>query len=174
MTVDNHSQNEKTVHRSVFQNLTLIFAGLTFFFAAFSIITGNRLSTLLSDHLNTLKENNSQETAAIDKMRTALDTANTNLEAAKQAAAAEKKNSEKLNQKLSTTQKELEKVKADLAAATQAISEFKSTHSTNSTPSIDTANPELPVKQALPQGEPPALQNAPPASNQPSMPTQPE
>ena len=125
MTAENHSQKEKPTNRSLFQTVTLVFAGLTLFFAVFSIITNNRLSTLRADHLSALKQSDSLETASIEEMRTALDNAQANLEAAKQDAAAEKKNAEKLNQKLSITQKELEKVKADLATASQSIAEFK-------------------------------------------------
>jgi hypothetical protein len=176
MTADNYSKKDPPPHRSLFQTLPLVFAGLTLFFALFSIITGNRLSTLRADHLNALKESDSLETASIAEVRTALDNAQANLEIAKQDAAAEKKNAEKLHQKLSTTQKELEKVKADLAAANQSIADFKATLPAEPATSVDTSNPAPlpdpghPTKPASPQGQLPARQTP----DQPATPPPPD
>jgi hypothetical protein len=180
MTIDNYNHIEKTVHSSLFQNLTLIFAGLTLFFAVFLIIIGNRLSTLRADHLNSLKENVSLETASTEEIRIALENAKTNLEASKQAAETEKKNAEKLRQQLSATQKELEKVKADLVAANQTITGLKTALPAKPATSVGPSNPAalpnqgLPTEPPLPQGQLPAPQNAPPTPQQPAPPALPD
>lgn len=173
MTADNYSKKGTPPHRSLFQMLPLVFAGLTLFFALFSIITGNRLSTLRADHLNALKEGDSLETASIVEVRTALDNAQANLEIAKQDAAAEKKNAEKLHQKLSTTQKELEKVKADLATANQSIADFKATLPAEPATSVDTSNPASPQGQ-LPARQTPDQPATPPPPDQTPAETPPE
>lgn len=157
MTVDLNSQKDKTVHGSLYQALTLIFAGLTLLFAVFSIVIGNHLSTLQADHLKTMEAGDTAETTSIEELQTTLGNTQASLEAARQETVAERKKTEKLNQKLGLMQKELAKARSDLDAAQQIIATLKRTPPTKPAPPPG-ATPDLPSNQ--PKVEPPPANNS--------------
>ena len=167
MTVDHQSHkgqkhedqnhNNKIGQGSLFKTLTLVFAGMAFLFAVFSIVLGNHLSTLHADHLDAISKNKSLATASVAEMQTALENAQTDLETAQQEAVAEKKNANKITEKLTTVHKELEKAKADLEAANQTIAALKTVQ-----PAKPATAGDAPPQEALPitgpgTSSPPAL-----------------
>jgi hypothetical protein len=161
MTVDHHTHDEKIVHGSLFPTLTLVFAGMTILFAVFSIVTGSRLSALHVDQLKAVEKSSTLEAASIEQMQTTLKSAQADFKDAKKEAQAEKKKVDQLTRKLSAAQKELTKIKSDLDAAHQTISEFKTTPSVPSTiqendaPAAQTPSqkPDQPSASTLP-GQP--------------------
>ena len=175
MTVDHHTHNETLVQGSLFQTLTLVFAGMTILFAVFSIVIGNRLSVLNVDQLKTLEKNNTMGTASIEQMQATANKAQADLEVAKKEAEEEKKKANQLNQKLSVIQKELAKIRSDLDLANQTISALKTTQAAKPESIIDTApSTTLPASELAPSGQPTIhqekLTSDPPPSQKPVQP----
>jgi hypothetical protein len=175
MTVDHQTHNENSVQGSLFQTLTLVFAGITILFAVFSIVMGNRLSVLNIHHLKTLEKSNTMETESIEQMQTTLNDTQADLAAAKRQAEEEKKKASQLNRKLSATQKELAKIKSDLDLANQTISALKTPQAEKPESTIDTAPPAtVPASDVVPSGQPAIPQGKtpsdPPLSQKPHQP----
>lgn len=162
MTADTPTHRDDTSPGHLPQTLMLTFAGLTLFFALLSFIIGSRLSTLQTNYLTAAKETVTSETASIDTMKTALDTATGDLQTALQALNAEKTTAEKLRQHLSTTQKALEKTKADLASANQAINDLNSTPSVKPEPTIETKPGTAPAPDSSNKEQPALEKELPP------------
>jgi hypothetical protein len=121
MTADTPNYEEQVDPGNSPQILAIACAGLTLFFALISIITGNRLSTLQADHLEAVRAAATSETVSINEMKTALDTATTDLKNARKALGEEKAATEKLRKQLAKTQKQLQETKAGLAGTPRTI-----------------------------------------------------
>lgn len=176
MTVDHHTHNENVVKGSLFQTLTLVFAGITIVFAVFSIVMSSHLSMLHTEQLRALKKSNTLETTSIEQMQTTLNSAQADLEAAKKQAEEEKKKANQLDRKISVIQKELEKIKSDLDLANQTISALKTTQAEKPESSMGTSpTTTMPASVAEPSGRPTILEEKTPSDQPPSQkPDQPE
>jgi hypothetical protein len=167
MTIDHHNQEEKIGQGSLFQTLTLVFAGMTLLFALLSIFIGNHLSILQADHLEAVVKSNSLENESIIKKQTALEKTQADLGLAKQETEAERQKTNQLNQKLIVTQKELKKAKADLEAAKQTIAAIQTKPqeapvTTDDSPATEVLpDAEHSTQPLLPQKEIPLSQQTP-------------
>jgi DNA-binding FrmR family transcriptional regulator len=164
MTVDVHTKNQSTVKGNRFQTLTMAFAGLTICFAVFSIIIGNRLATLRADHIKAIQESKSTESESFEKLRTDLTQTQTDLTSAKKKVEEEQNKVKTLLQQLAAMKKELDKTKADLNAAQQAITSLEA-KPVNPLPSNPLSTPEDTT-----DSQPPAPKQETGAASQKKMP----
>jgi flagellar hook-basal body complex protein FliE len=162
------TQRQTTGPSTTLHTITLAFAALTLLFALLSLILGSRLATLQTNFLSDKIETVASEAASVQDMEVSLKTAIDKLEAAQKGLKKENAVTERLRRQLSDVMKNLEKAKAELAAANQTISALRSSAQVQSAPKV--ATPEATATPiVVPSTKVPSSQDPEPQSiSQPS------
>lgn len=119
--------------------LTLALTGFTLCFALLSITFGNRFTALHTAYLKSEKETVVSEAASTEEMKAALETATVDVENVQQALDTEKASANRLRKQLSVVVKDLEKTRANLAAADRTITGLKSMQPAETTPASESS-----------------------------------
>ena len=163
MTADIEPQMKPAGFSTMLPTLTLIFAGLTLFFALLSMALGNRVSTLHTHYLKTEKESAASEAASIQGLETKLNAVTSDLETAQQALAAQKTASGQLRRQLAVAMEDLKHTQTELNSANQVITRLESSLPAPLTPPAEALQSE-PTPQTQPSTETDPSQQPPPQS----------
>lgn len=142
MTAERSPQKNAMGSGTAMSTGALIFSALTLLFALFALFLGNRMSSLQNERINAQKESVATETTAIEKIKSALDKAQQDLQ-------TEKAGSIKLRKQLDAAMQELKTLKANLANSHRTIDDLKAKTAAAAPSAPATSQPSV-VQQGSP------------------------
>lgn len=163
MTAERSPQKNAMSSGTALSTGALIFAALTLLFSVFALFLGNRMSSLQSERLKAQNESVATETTAVEKMKSALDKTQQDLQ-------TQKAGSIKLRKQLDAAMQELKTLKAELANSHRTIDDLKA-KAAAAAPSLPSASQPPDIQQGSPAVTSPGLTQESLPSNTPASET---